>query len=82
MKRLLKTGLKRIEISHRFSDYTDSIDYIPAIPPADYKGSQADWMIALEMRGYWNSAQDLWYGDVAIPAEVWWEILEECENSS
>jgi len=53
-------------------------EMIPAIPPDDYKGSQADWMIALQTRGLWDG--DDWYGDVIIPTDTWWEILEECES--
>ncbi len=29
-------------------------DKIPAIPPEDYKGSQADWMTKLQERGLWD----------------------------
>ena len=50
----------------------------PAIPPDDYKGSQAQWMIALQERGLWNG--EGWHGDIEIPTEIWWEILEECEG--
>lgn len=53
-------------------------EILPAIPPEDYKGSQADWMIALQQRGLWDGQG--WHGDVTIPAETWWEILEECEE--
>jgi len=51
---------------------------IPAIPPDDYKGSQADWMTKLQQRGLWNGQG--WHGDVMIPEDDWWEILEECEG--
>lgn len=50
----------------------------PAIPPDDYKGSQADWMIKLQERGLWNGKG--WYGNKMIPGKIWWEILEECEE--
>ncbi len=50
---------------------------IPAIPPDDYQGSQADWMIALQERGLWNG--DGWHGDIKISETIWLEILEECE---
>lgn len=43
------------------------IKTIPAIPPDDYKGSQADWMIKLQERGLWNGVKPEWYGDVEIP---------------
>lgn len=51
---------------------------IPAIPPDDYKGSQADWMTALHERGLWDG--EGWHGDVMIAEDVWWQILEECEG--
>lgn len=51
---------------------------IPAIPPEDYTGRQADWMIKLQERGLWDG--EGWYGDVLIPSDDWWEILEECEG--
>jgi hypothetical protein len=50
---------------------------IPAIPPEDYKGSQADWMVKLQERGLWNG--EGWHGDIYISTDDWWEILEECE---
>lgn len=49
----------------------------PAIPPEDYKGSVAHWMTQLQERGLWNGYG--FYGDVMIPTDAWWEILEECE---
>ena len=52
-------------------------EMLPAIPPDDYKGSQADWMVALQSRGLWDG--EGWHGDIEIPSSVWWEILEECE---
>ena len=51
---------------------------IPAIPPEDYAGSVADWMVKLQERGLWDGTG--WYGDVELPAATWWEILEECEE--
>jgi hypothetical protein len=50
----------------------------PAIPPDDYSGTQADWMIKLQERGLWNGKG--WHGDIEIPTDIWWEILEECEG--
>ena len=55
-----------------------SPDMIPAIPPEDYNGSIADWMIALQDRGRWDG--DGWYGDIEIPSDEWWSILEQCEG--
>ena len=54
--------------------------FIPAIPPEDYIGTQADWMVKLQERGLWDSADGSWHGDVMIPADDWWEILKECEG--
>lgn len=51
----------------------------PAIPPDDYKGTQAGWMTELQTRGLWNG--NGWYGDILIPTDVWWEILEKCEGN-
>ena len=53
---------------------------IPAVPPDDYKGSQAAWMIELQERGLWDGENPDWYGDVMIKQEDWWEILEKCED--
>ena len=53
---------------------------IPAIPPEDYKGSQADWIVALVERGLFDDSSGEWHGDVLIPEATWWEILEECEK--
>lgn len=51
---------------------------IPAIPPQDYRGSVADWMVTLAERGLWDG--NGWHGDVYIKDTDWWEILEECER--
>lgn len=62
-------------------DVVMEIDYdkvLPGHPPEDYKGSQSAWMVALQERGLWDGQG--WYGDVAIPAKEYWEILEECEK--
>ena len=55
----------------------DKVKKIQAIPPADYSGSVAQWMIELQTRGLWDG--DGWHGDVWITKEEYWEILEECE---
>ncbi len=55
-------------------------DLISAIPPEDYKGTQADWHMELIQRGLWNGDPETWHGDVLIPAQTWWEILEKCEE--
>lgn len=56
----------------------EKIKLIPAIPPSDYKGSQAAWELALIEKDLWDG--EGWYGDVKIPTDTWWEILEQCEN--
>ena len=53
---------------------------IPAIPPEDYKGSIAEWMVSLQEKGLWNGRNPDWYGDVYIPEKTYLEILEECES--
>lgn len=57
-------------------------ELIPAIPPDDYEGTIADWMVALISRGIWDDSDGSWYGDVMISQDTWWEILEECENKN
>ena len=51
---------------------------VPAIPPSDYDGSQADWMIGLQQRGLWNGKG--WHGDVEISLKDYQDLLEECEG--
>ena len=51
-----------------------------AIPPDDYKGSIGDWQIALIERGLWDESSGIWYGDIQIECDVYWEILDECEK--
>lgn len=53
---------------------------IPAIPPDDYSGSMHGWMTSLINRGLWNGVSPEWHGDVEIPDEIWWDILEENED--
>lgn len=55
-------------------------EQLPAIPPEDYKGSQAEWMNELYSRGLWNG--EGWYGDLMIEKDIWWEILEKCEGET
>lgn len=56
---------------------TEEGDLVMAIPPEDYTGSVGKWMQELQIRGYWDG--DGWHGDVMIPRDVWWEILEKLE---
>ena len=55
-------------------------ELIEAIPPEDYKGSVSQWIIALIERGLFIEGKHDWHGDVMIPVDTWWEILEECEK--
>ncbi|GAF67349.1 unnamed protein product [marine sediment metagenome] len=48
----------------------------PAIPPQDYKGTMADWFIALEERGY--DAENYCY--VMLDDNEYNEILDWCER--
>ncbi len=54
------------------------IEYLPGYPPDDYKGSVSDWMVELQMRGLWDG--EGWYGDVEVPKDVWWDMLEKLEK--
>ncbi len=53
---------------------------MPAIPPSDYKGSVGKWMIKLQELGLWDGEKPEWHGDVMIPEDTWWDILEELEE--
>jgi len=53
---------------------------IPAIPPEDYNGSIADWIVALVSRDLFDDSSGQWYGDVMISTKVYNEILKECEQ--
>lgn len=49
-----------------------------AIPPENYHGSVADWMVKLQERGLWDG--EGWHGDCLINEEDYWIIVEECEK--
>lgn len=53
---------------------------IPAIPPDDYTGSQADWIVALVNRGLFDDSSGQWHGDVMLTEDQYSEILNECES--
>ena len=57
-----------------------SREMLPAIPPSDYKGSVGKWMIELQERGLWDGENPEWHGDVMIPSDTWWQILEKLED--
>ena len=54
-------------------------ELIPAIPPEDYKGTIADWCVALISRGY-DCDGGKFYGDIYLTQKEWGEIVEECEK--
>lgn len=58
---------------------TGTANMIPAIPPEDYSGSIADWIMALVSRGLMKEGDD--YTSLYIPEEVYVEILGECERN-
>jgi len=53
---------------------------MPAHPPEDYTGTQADWVVALIERGIIPDDFTGWYGDIMIDDKVYCEILNECEE--
>ena len=53
-------------------------EMFPGYPPEDYKGTQANWMVELQARGLWDG--EGWYGDIEIPEDIYWDILEKCEK--
>lgn len=53
---------------------------LPAIPPADYSGTLADWLVGLITRGLWDEKDPEWFGDVMISERDYKEILRECEE--
>jgi len=56
-------------------------DMVPAIPPTDYRGSTADWIIELKSRGHMDVDANIGeHVDLEIPADEWWDILETCEK--
>lgn len=53
---------------------------LPAIPPNDYKGTQAGWMIGLQERGFWDGKKPEFHGDVWITEAQYDELLTACES--
>lgn len=51
----------------------------PAIPPDDYEGSIADWIVALHERGYENAEE---YYDIYLTEEDYNSLLDECESKA
>ncbi len=50
---------------------------LPAIPPDDYEGTEADWMVGLQQRRLWSGKG--WYGEIFIPEAEYKSLLKECE---
>jgi hypothetical protein len=48
-----------------------------AIPPNDYEGTIAGWIVALVSRGWMKESG--FYGDIWLTEEQYDEILTECE---
>lgn len=53
---------------------------IPAIPPNDYEGSIADWMVWLISEGYLKDGSDEFYGDIMLTESEYARLLDDCEN--
>ena len=53
---------------------------LPAIPPNDYKGTIAQWIVKLIQHGWWDGVSPDWYGDVQIKESAYDKILKECEK--
>ena len=55
-------------------------DMVLAIPPTDYRGSIADWIVELKSRGHLAPDADIGaHVDLEIPVEEWRDILDTCE---
>ena len=52
---------------------------LPAIPPNDYKGTQAAWMVGLMERGLWDGKRPEFHGDVWLTQEQYGALLDACE---
>lgn len=53
---------------------------IPAIPPNDYKGTIAGWMVSLQEMGLWDMQKPEWYGDVRLTPQEYNELLKRTEK--
>jgi hypothetical protein len=53
---------------------------IPAVPPNDYEGPIAAWIVALLESGLWNGFKPEFYGHLMITQEQYQEILKKCEG--
>lgn len=55
------------------------ITHLPAIPPSDYKGTMACWLVGFVELGK-RSDEGEFYGDVVLTVEEYSKLLEECEK--
>jgi len=70
--------MRILNLSTKKKKKKPKLNLVPAIPPDDYKGSTGKWMEELQERKLWDG--NGWHGDIKIPANVWWEILEKLEK--
>lgn len=54
---------------------------MPAIPPSDYEGTIASWMVWLVANGYLSDGSEKWYGDIMLDPEVYAKLLKDCESN-
>lgn len=74
------TGLCEHNRLERLCDVcAEAKDKLPAIPPNDYRGTQAAWMLGLQERGLWNG--EGFHGDVWLTREQYGELLDATEAS-
>lgn len=71
-------------LAHHLSDFPQDEkgnpvlgdDWAPAIPPDDFKGTMAGWLLAIAELGVPEREYFQW----AIPTSEWWRIVERCER--
>ncbi len=49
-----------------------------AVPPEDYQGKLATWLLELQIRGLWNGKG--WDGDVMLTRQEYTDLLDVCEG--
>lgn len=59
-------------------DRLHTLYMVPAIPPEDYSGSIADWIVGLRELTGWDGTG--YYGDIEINNMQWSELVERCEE--
>jgi DnaJ-class molecular chaperone len=55
------------------------VTHLPAIPPNDYKGTMADWLMGLCELGK-REDEGEFYGDVVLTVEEYNSLLQRCEE--